>query len=151
MRFKTWSFNTDVKLPLTQRLAFQGEMFTGSNLSNILGGVVQGVCPCVRVPIRSTGGWGELSYTLNSCMTTNVGVGIDDPRDADSLMGRTYNRVVYANLFVDVTDNLQTGFELSSWRTSYHNRTNEPGFTPINTPSAPGKANVVEWTVRYHF
>lgn len=150
-RFKTWSFNVDATLPVTERLTFQGEFFTGANLSNLLGGVVQGVCPCLRVPIRSTGGWAETSYAINDCLTTNVGFGIDDPRDVDSLIGRTYNRVVYANMFLDVTDNLTTGFEVSSWRTGYHNRTNEPGFTPIPGPTAPGKATTLEWTVRYHF
>ena len=150
-RFRTWSLNTDVKLPLTERLSFQGELFTGSNLSNVLGGVVQGVCPCKREAIRATGGWAEVSYKINSCLRTNVGFGIDDPLDGDSLIGRTYNRVVYGNVFLDITDNLETGFEVSSWRTGYHNETSQPGYVPIDSASAPGKANVLEWTVRYHF
>ena len=123
----------------------------GSNLSNILGGIAQGVCPCLRLPIRSIGGWAEVSYDLNANLTTNFGFGIDDPREADSLIGRTYNRFVYINLFVDLTDQLRTGLEVSDWRTSFHNRTDEPGFNPVESPNQPGKATVVDWTVQYRF
>ena len=150
-RFFEWSFNTDARIDLNERLRLQGEFFVGENLSNILGGIVQGVCPCLRVPIRSIGGWAEVSYDLNSCLTTNLGFGIDDPREADSLIGRTYNRFAYINLFVNVTDQLRTGIELSNWRTNFHNRTGEPGFTPIESPDQPGKATIVDWTVQYRF
>jgi hypothetical protein len=150
-RFFEWSFNVDAQLPVTQRLRLQSEFFMGANLSNILGGIAQGVCPCLRVPIRSIGGWAEVSYDLNPILTTNLGFGIDDPREADSLIGRTYNRFVFANLFLDVTDHLRTGLEVSHWRTSYHNRTDEPAFTPIASPEQAGKATVVDWTVQYRF
>jgi len=150
-RFETWSFNVDVKAPVTDCLGFHGEFFTGANLSPLLGGVVQGVCPCLRVPIRSTGGWAEIWYDVTPRVHTHFGFGIDDPNDADSLIGRTYNRVVYGNVFLDVTEHLVTGFEVSSWRTSYHNRTSEPGFTPIAGPTLPGEAVAIDWTVRYKF
>jgi hypothetical protein len=150
-RFQTWSMNADVKVPVTDRLRFQGEFFTGANLSNILGGIVQGVCPCLRVPIRATGGWAEVSYDLNPCLQTNVGFGIDDPNDADSLIGRTYNRFIYTNLWYKLTPRWRTGFEVSVWRTSYHNRTDEPGFTPIAGPTEPGRSVVLDWTTQYRF
>lgn len=150
-RFFEWSFNLDAKIPITQRMRFQSEFFTGANLSNILGGIVQGVCPCLRVPIRSTGGWAELSYDVTPYLTSNVGFGIDDPRDQDSLIGRTYNRFIYANMFLDITQNLRTGLEVSFWRTSYHNRTDEPGFVPVASAEEPGKATVLDWTVQYRF
>jgi hypothetical protein len=150
-RFFNWSFNVDAKIPVTQRLRFQSEFFMGANLSNILGGIGQGVCPCLRVPIRSIGGWAEASYDLTPYLTTNVGFGIDDPREADSLIGRTYNRFVYANVFLKLTDQLRTGLEVSDWRTSYHNRTGEPGFNFIDSPDQPGKATVIDWTVQYRF
>lgn len=151
VRVFEWSFNVDAQIPISDRLRFQGEFFSGANLSNILGGILQGVCPCLRVPIRSIGGWAEVSYDLHPNLTTNMGFGIDDPREADSLIGRTYNRFVYANLFLSVTDHLRTGLELSHWRTSYHNRTSEPGFNPIASPEQAGKATVIDWTVQYWF
>jgi hypothetical protein len=150
-RFFSWSFNVDTKIPITERLRFQGEFFTGADVSNILGGIVQGVCPCLRLPIRTIGGWAELSYDLTPSLVANIGCGIDDPRDQDSLIGRTYNHVIYANMFLDITDNLRTGLEVSSWLTKYHNRTDEPGFVPVAFPEEPGKATVLDWTVQYRF
>ncbi|TWU67467.1 hypothetical protein V7x_30410 [Crateriforma conspicua] len=151
VRLRTWSFNAEARVPLTQRWSVQGEFFTGSNLSNILGGIAQGVCPCLRVPIRSTGGWGELTYAWSPKLSSHVGYSIDDPNDNDSLIGRTKNDVIYANCIYRVSDRLTTGLEVSSWKTEYHNRTDEPGFTFVDAPTAPGEAVLVDWTVRYTF
>ncbi|TWT81908.1 hypothetical protein CA13_33630 [Planctomycetes bacterium CA13] len=152
VRIETWSANIDAKIPLTERLSFQGEFFTGANLSNLLGGIGQGVCPCLRVPIDTTGGWGELSYVLTKKATAHMGYSIDDPDDNDSLLGRTKNQVIYTNIFYKVTDDLTTGFEVSSWRTDYHNRTDEPGYVyQPNAPTEPGKAVLFDWTLRYKF
>jgi hypothetical protein len=151
VRISTWSANIDAKLPLTRRLSCQGEFFTGSNLSNFLGGAGQGVCPCLRVPIRSVGGWGELKYVYNKKVSTHIGYSVDDPNDNDSLIGRTKNQAIYTNVFYDVNDSLTTGIEVSHRRTEYHNRTGEPGFTFISSPTAPGEAVLFEWTLRYSF
>lgn len=151
VRLETWSLNADARIPLTQRWSVQGEFFTGTNLSNILGGIGQGVCPCLRVPIRSTGGWGEITYAWNRKLSTHVGYSIDDPNDNDSLIGRTKNSVLYANCIYQVSDQLTTGIEVSSWKTEYHNRTGEPGYTFISAPTAPGEAVLFDWTVRYTF
>jgi hypothetical protein len=43
VRVLTWSFNVDVKIPVTDRCGVQGEFFTGENLATFLGGIVQGV------------------------------------------------------------------------------------------------------------
>ena len=152
-RFRTWSIDADWTVPMTQRLGAHGEFFTGANLSQLLGGVGQGVCPCMRVPIRATGGWAEIWYDVTPCLQAHVGAGIDDPNDHDSLIGRTYNRSIYANMFLQLTDNLRTGFEVTAWRTGYHNLTlSDPN--PDNRlpgPTQPGKATTLDWTVQYRF
>ncbi len=152
-RFREWSVNADFTVPVSDCLGVHGEFFTGSNLSNLLGGISQGVCPCERVPIRATGGWVEIWYDLNSCVTTHFGFGVDDPNNGDSLIGRTYNRNIYANVFVQLTDNLRTGLEVASWKTLYHNTTlQEPDPADrISFPTAPGEAVVLDWTVQYRF
>ncbi|MFG0286958.1 MAG: hypothetical protein ACF8CQ_02230 [Rhodopirellula sp. JB044] len=151
VRIRTWSANVDAVLPLTQRLSCQGEFFMGSNLSNLLGGAGQGVCPCLRVPIRSVGGWCEVEYRCSNKVRTHVGCSIDDPNDKDSLIGRTKNQAIYANLFYDFNKNLTTGVEVSHRRTEYHNRTNEPGYTYVDSPTEPGEAILIEGTLRYRF
>jgi hypothetical protein len=149
-RYRTWSFNVDAKVPLTDRCGLHGEFFTGANLSPILGGIVQGVCPCLRVPIRSSGGWLEAWYDVTPNIHTHVGFGIDNPIDRDSVIGRTNNQVVYGNVFLDLTEHLITGLEVSSWRTGYHNKTLG---TPdeIDAPTDPGESVAIDWTVRYKF
>jgi hypothetical protein len=150
-RFRSWSLNLDYKVPITDCLGVHGEFFYGSNLSPLLGGIVQGVCPCLRVPIRSHGAWFEMWYNVTPNVHAHVGYGFDDPNDNDSLIGRTYNRVAYANVYLDLTEHLITGLEVSSWHTTYHNRTNEPGFVPTDDPTADGEAVAIDWTVRYKF
>jgi hypothetical protein len=147
-RFKTWSVNFDVRVPITPSLGVQGEFFTGANLDSYFGGIGQGVCPCLRVPIRSTGGWFEVWYDLSPRWHTHAGFGIDDPQDNDFLFGRTYNHFVFANLVFDVTKKLNTGIEISSWKTLYQD-TRTP---PFNTgPTAPGESVTIDWMVKYGF
>jgi hypothetical protein len=149
-RFTTWSFNVDAKIPVTNRLGLHGEFFNGANLSTLLGGIVQGVCPCRRSPIRSYGGWLETWYDVTPDVHAHVGFGIDNPNDRDSLIGRTNNQVIYANVFLDVTKHLITGLEVSSWKTAYQNKTLG---TPdeIDAPTEPGEAVAIDWTIRYKF
>jgi hypothetical protein len=150
-RFRSWSFNLDASVPITDRFRFQGEFFTGANLSPYLGGIGQGVCPCLRVPIRSTGGWCELGYDWTPWLHSYVGAGVDDPDDDDSQIGRIYNQFIFANLILDVTDKLVTGIEVTSWKTKYHNLIGDPPPDARLGPTAPGNAVVIDWMVRYGF
>ncbi|WP_200836769.1 hypothetical protein [Rubripirellula obstinata] len=151
VRIRTWSANVDARIPISKRHSLQGEVFTGTNLSNVLGGAGQGVCPCLRVPIRSAGGWAEWRFVYSKKVSTHLGFSVDDPNDNDSLVGRTKNQAAYANLFLHVNDRLTTGFEVSHRRTEFHNRTNEPGFTFVESPTEPGDAVLLDWTLRYSF
>ena len=149
VRVKTWSFNMDMELPLTSNLMVRGEFFRGSNLSPFLGGIGQGVCPCLRRGINSTGGWLELVERWSPCWESHFGMGIDDPRDSDSLFGRTQNSFIFANLIWQVSDGLSTGWEVAWWRTLYHDQ--RSGVLPptILEPTRPGDAVTMEWMVQY--
>jgi len=150
-RFETWSLNLDLDVPITYRLRFQGEFFTGANLTTFFGGIGQGVCPCLRVPIHSTGGWANVRYDWTSRLRSYAGFGIDDPDDDDSLAGRTYNQFIFGNIVFDVTPKLTTGFEVAFWKTLYHDTRLEidPDLAPM--PTDPGKSVVLEWMVQYGF
>lgn len=137
-RFRSWSVNADANMPITDRFGIHGEFFTGQDLHNLVGGIAQGIGPISRTPIKSTGGWGEIWYDWTPAITSNIGVGVDDPNNNDFLEGRTYNRVIYSNVWVQLTNDLRTGFEVSNWRTSYQTKT-------------PGKATTLDWTVMYRF
>lgn len=150
-RYETWSFNVDLRLPLGPSWGVQGEFFHGANLSSYLGGIGQGVCPCARVPIRSTGGWGELWLDWTPTWHSHVGYGIDDPRNGDSLIGRVSNQFVFANLSTDLTKHWTTGVEVSWWKTLYHDE--RVGLIPpaLLTPRAPGESITIDWMVKFGF
>ncbi|MBN2473714.1 MAG: hypothetical protein JXB62_03850 [Pirellulales bacterium] len=138
---RTWSFNVDLRAPITDRLGFQGEFFTGENLGSFLGGIVQGIDVPGQRPIRSTGGWMEIWYDLTSDLHTHVGYTIDDPDDNDVSAGgngRTYNHAYWGNIVYDVTDSFLVGFEVGSWRTLY-------------TDKRPGESVRFEFMARYGF
>jgi len=150
-RFTTWSFNTDAEIPLTDELLFRGEFFHGANLSPFLGGIGQGVCPCLRKSIRSIGGWCELVQHWGDNGENHIGCGIDDPYTQDSLIGRTQNSFIFGNLIWHITPKLLTGWEVTWWKTMYQDT--RAGQVPAAelTPTETGEAVTLEWMVRYNF
>ena len=120
---RTWSFNVDVRVPITDRLGVQGEFFTGENLGAYLGGIVQGVNTVTAEPIRATGGWLELWYDWTPLLHSHVGYSIDDPIDRDVTNGRIYNDFVFANVSYNLTKDFLVGFEYTSWETLYDQKT----------------------------
>lgn len=150
VRIPTWSVNLDARIELAD-IVIQGEIFRGANLSAFLGGIGQGVCPCLREPIHSSGGWIETVFIWTPQWESHVGVGVDDPDDSDSLLGRTFNRFIFGNLIWNVTEQLKTGVELTFWKTEYQETRKGLIDPALLSPSAPGRATTVEWMVRYDF
>jgi hypothetical protein len=145
VRIRTWSFNVDLRVPVTKRSGFQGEYFMGQNLSTFLGGIVQGVCPCTRRPIRAHGGWVELWHDWSPCWHSHVGFGVDDPVDRDMLFGRSYNHALFANVSHDVTSHLIVGTELTLAKTTF--RETRPGEPVPRSGNSVG----IEVTGQYGF
>ncbi|HEY4759676.1 MAG TPA: hypothetical protein VIH42_03770 [Thermoguttaceae bacterium] len=136
---KTWSFNVDLKAPITDRLGFQGECYTGENLSAYQGGILQGYNFTLRKSIYDTGGWMEVWYYWTPQWHSHVGYTIDDPLNSDiPAGGRTYNHAYWGNLIYDVTKQFTCGLEASSWRTLYDGKT-------------PGESVRIEFMARYGF
>ncbi len=126
---RTWSFNTDLRVPITSRFGVQGELFMGQALGPFFGGVGQtvNVTPYTDShsvihyasgdAIRSRGGWVNLWYDWTPRLHSHTGYSIDDPIDGDVNSGRVYNAFYFANVSFDVTPKLLVGFEYTSWRT----------------------------------
>ena len=150
-QFRTWSINLDVKAPFNECCGVQGELFAGANLSPFLGGIGQGVCPCLRVPIRGSGGWGEFWYYLTPQMHFHTGYGLDDPNNADSLLGRSYNSFLFANVMYDFTKKFTMGFEVTYWRTTVSRRTRGPDPAEPIGADAEGNSWVFDWMCKYAF
>ncbi len=121
----SWSCNLELSMPLSEKVLFAGEYFTGSNLDDYLGGIGQGVNSAVATDpreIRAQGGWGALKYTLNPVTSFSFGAGIDDPNDNDLAASvRSRNQTIFANVVTRITPNFILGFQLSDWKTDYKN------------------------------
>jgi hypothetical protein len=137
---KTWSLNTDLRVPITDRFGFQCEFFTGEDLSQFLGGIGQGIDPATLCTIHSTGGWGEFWYDWLPCLHSHVGYSLDDPDNADlhTAGERTYNQFFFGNVIYDLTQQFLVGVEVSSWKTLY-------------LDEAPGNSVRCEFVVKYGF
>jgi hypothetical protein len=120
-RRRTWSGNIDLRVPITARLGFQAECFTGENLGAFLGGIGQGIDPVTFNTIRATGGWFEVWYDWTPALHSHVGYSVDDPNDHDLRLAgeRSYNQFYFGNLSYDLTKNFLVGMEVSSWKTLY--------------------------------
>ncbi len=146
VRILTWSMNMDLLVPLSERLTFKGEYFNGANLGTFLGGIGQGVCPCLRQAIRANGGWAELGYDFSPRWHTFAGFGIDDPNvEADALFGRKYNQFIFSTITCDLTKKLNMGLEVTFWKTLYYEA------RAGRTTPAPGESAVFELVARYGF
>jgi hypothetical protein len=140
VRRTTWSLNADFRAPINERMGFQAEWFTGSNLGAFLGGVGQGIDTTTFNPIRSNGGWLEMWYDWTPRFHSHFGYSIDDPDDNDltTTGARKYNSYYFGNFSYDLTKSFLVGVEVSSWRTLYVNQ-------------LPGDAVRMEFAAKYSF
>ncbi len=114
-----WAVGADFHLAMGQAVGFNGEFFTGQCIGNYNAAIFL-VDNTNLVPIRSTGGWGEMYVNWASSWHSHFGCGIDDPLDRTLTAELpTQNRVAFANLIWDVNRSLEVGFEVSHWDTDY--------------------------------
>ncbi|MBN1929502.1 MAG: hypothetical protein JW764_08170 [Chlorobiaceae bacterium] len=119
----SWSCVLELSLPLSDRLLFAGELFTGENLDDYWGGIGQGRNGVTA--IRSHGGWAALRYAASPETTLSLGAGLDDPNDKDlpnptpTVSVRTLNETQFISVTHRITPNFILGGQLSRWRTDY--------------------------------
>lgn len=103
-----WGFGIDAAINLTDRIGFQGELFTGAGLGEYNGGIGQTYDSVANRAIRSSGGWGELFVYLTPSLHLHSGYGIDSPlsRAGDTYL-LTENQTWYTNLVWNWTKNIQ--------------------------------------------
>jgi hypothetical protein len=115
----TYSLAADFVVPVNQRWGVQGEFFTGYNLSNYMGGILQGIDRVTHSGIHATGGWIDVYFDWTPALHTHCGFAIDDPLDQDMTSGRVRNQMLFTNVIWDATKNLQFGLEVDIWETHY--------------------------------
>jgi hypothetical protein len=115
----TYSLATDLVLPITHRFGVQSEFFTGFNLSNYMGGILQGVDRVTHEGIHATGGWIDIYFDWLPNLHTHSGFAIDKPLEKDMTSGRIRNQMIYTNVIWDANKYLQFGLEVDVWETQY--------------------------------
>ena len=122
-RFYTGSIGGDLKVKILDELTFAGEIWYGKNLSDLRGGIDQGVNTTRGEEIAARGGWAELVAQLADPYFVAVGVGVDDPRDSSLSVAtqRSHNIAPYLWNKVDFGGGFAIGAEAIFWTTDYLN------------------------------
>jgi hypothetical protein len=106
--------------PMGKEVLFLGEGYVGDNLSDLGGGIGQGINPVTGKTIRSLGGWLELALLPTERHMLAFGSSIDAVRSDDVEIGdRERNSTLYSVLRYKPRAALQLGLEFLHYRTQY--------------------------------
>jgi hypothetical protein len=134
--WNSWSAGFDLSLPLSSRVAIEGEGWTGSNLSDVRGGIGQNVNVLTGCQIDARGGWAQLATKPTDKTQLYIGASVDDPDDADlpsyedvtaaspvldavTYTGRTLNWTGFLSARYRPWQPFQIAFEYYHWVTEY--------------------------------
>ena len=111
-----------------RRIELTGALFTGKNLASFGGAALRQSFTFLTpapgqvsvIPVRSRGGWAQVTFMATSRLSFNLQSGIDDPNNRDlPSSGTARNSTYVANTFYRLAPNVVTGVELSRVRTLY--------------------------------
>jgi hypothetical protein len=118
--FDSFAVGVDFSVPLPGSLAVRGELWTGENLSDIRGGIGQGVNTATGEEIASRGGWAELGWKSDGPYSIYAGGTLDDPDDDDLRPGdRSENSAWYLVQRLDFGPAFRVGLDYLHWTTDY--------------------------------
>jgi hypothetical protein len=118
--FRSQLIAFDYLLPLSHSFSLRGEGWWGRNLSDVRGGVGQGVNPINGRDIRARGGWSELSIRINRLWSVHPGWTVDIPVTEDVAPGgRTRNGAFYIGNRIMPAASFTIGADYLRWRTDY--------------------------------
>lgn len=98
--YESHAYGLSAQLPIYKDIVTaKGELWTGTNLDDVRGGVWQGVV--MGEELDSTGGFAELNVKVNHWLSVHGGLAIDDPDNSVLLAGtgtgsRALNETYYA-------------------------------------------------------
>ncbi len=132
--WESWSAGFDLSLPLSSRVAIEGEGWTGSNLSDVRGGIGQNINVLTGCEIDARGGWAQLATKPTDKTQLYIGGSVDDPDDEDvpsyedvdaaelvltTYTGRTLNWVGFVSARYRPWQPFQIACEYYHWVTEY--------------------------------
>jgi hypothetical protein len=111
----------DLRFPLCDVLAVQGELFHGKNLDDFRGGIAQGIDPRDGEGVETTGGWAEFVFRPVPWYQGSLGFSMDNPVNTDiPVGGRVLNYSWYVGARFPVGGGLTFGADYQSWTTEYN-------------------------------
>lgn len=118
--FHSQMLGADLEWTLAKGLALRGELWSGSNLSDIRGGILQGVNVKTGQEIQAWGGWAELVRKFGGGYTLSVGYSFDDPNEGDLSGGmRSRNESWFIGQSWALGGGLEASFNYALYRTAY--------------------------------
>ena len=124
--FDSWSIGLDYSLPLSSKVTLKGELWSGQDLDDYLGGIGQGINRASGEAIEASGGWLAIESKPHPRSFVGIGASIDDPDDDGLVPGsRSKNASIWVNYLYTVRTYLRTGVEVSHWSTDYLEREND--------------------------
>ena len=116
--FTSQGYGVDLSVPLYKDMvSLRGEVWTGKNLDDIRGGILQGINTANGGHIHATGGWGELMFKPKKWYSMHGGFATDNPRDGDlPAQSPELNRIWYlgGRFYFDP---IEFGLDYLNWTT----------------------------------
>jgi len=123
---EAWGF--DFSTPLYKDIVtFRGEGWTGKNIDDVRGGILQGVNVATGREIHAMGGWGELTFKPVKWYSFHTGYLFDNPRSSDlPVSSPELNSIWYlaARLYLDP---MEFGLDYVNWTTYFKDATGPQG------------------------
>jgi hypothetical protein len=140
--FDSEAVGLDLTVPLYKDIAWlKGEIWTGQNLSDVRGGILQGINTATGREVDASGGWLELGVRPMKSFSLHAGHAVDNPDDGDlagaSIPGRAKNSIWYGAIR-GYFDPIEVGMDYLNWTTDW-----------IDFGS--GVDNRFQWFVSYKF
>jgi hypothetical protein len=119
-RYPSRSVGAHMFVPLAPRVVWSAEVYGGSNVADIGGGIGQAVNMTTGRAIRAIGGWAEMGLAPTKKHMLAAGASGDFARGEDLEIGdRSSNRTVYGVVRYKPKEALQLGLEYLYWKTEY--------------------------------
>lgn len=140
--FDSEAVGLDINIPIYKDVAWlKGEAWTGKNLSDVRGGILQGINAMTGNEVHAQGGWLELGARPIKWFSVHAGYALDNPDNGDlagaATPGRGRNSIWYGAVR-GYFDPIEIGMDYLNWTTDW------VGY-------GPGVDNRFQWYVSYKF
>jgi hypothetical protein len=121
--FDSYAIGLDLTLPLYKDIVtLKGELWQGQNLSDVRGGILQGINATTGREVDAQGGWVELGVRPHQLYSLHGGLAYDDPEDGDLLGAATPGRrenVIWYLAVRGYFDPIEIGLDYLHWQTKW--------------------------------